>query len=262
MSAQVAERPAPPFPLPPALPPTVEDQFVSLPIMWPGHGTWRVWLVDGAHTIAVHLDQVLAELHIIDPAVLRRFPPNWWHEYRTPLEREPQFAWLWSYETALEVLDAQRCCEPVGQRPLFELEVWLRETYRGLCVEDPQHTLDEALPMRHGATGEEFPVAAAARRLAVRYGSRVTRGALFQLMHTRGWIERDTDAPGHSYWKVCLPGRARNFVYSRKVRIPGGSYEQVFVTQAGLAELAAALRDELQPPLVDLAAPALDEVDR
>ncbi|MBL5975344.1 MAG: hypothetical protein D3X82_16750 [Candidatus Leucobacter sulfamidivorax] len=259
MSAQQLERSVPPFPIPPALPPTVEDQFVSLPIMWPGHGTWRVWLVDGAHTIAVHVDQVLDLLRILDPAVLRRFPPSWWHEFRTPLDRDVQFAWLWSYETVLELLHVEPGFGPWSERPAVELEQWLRETYRMLCVEDPQRTLDESLPMRHGTTGEEFPVAAAARRLAVRYGSKVTRGALFQLMHERGWIERDTDAPGHSYWRVCLAGRARGFVYSRAVKIPGGSYEQVFVTQAGMAELAGALREQLQPPLVDLTAPGVSE---
>ncbi len=239
--------------LPPRLPVTVGERRVSVQLIRPGAGVWRVWLVDGATELAFDAQQVIGFLSLTGDELLDRYPIDWWHEYFKPREVEPTRVLLW--RTA-SVLGAAREFSPLALGDLVQHDrvdafiEWVSEQHRGLCVEDPQRTLDEALPSGHGGDGEEFPVAAAARRLAVRYGPGVTRAKLFALMERAGWVGRTGNPQGP--WKVALPARSRELVFARLVHHPKGFYEQVFLTQAGMSALAEQLRAEVEQPLVDL----------
>ncbi|MBU3994910.1 MAG: hypothetical protein KKF42_03895, partial [Actinobacteria bacterium] len=125
------------------LPATIGERWVSLPLLWLRHGTWRVWLVDGATSLAFDARQVVAHLGIVDESVYVEFPVDWWHEYFDPRRPEPITLALWSHETVLRV--AERFT-PAGSRELMEFTSWVSAQFHGLCLEDPQRTLDESLP--------------------------------------------------------------------------------------------------------------------
>ncbi len=242
-----------PLPMPAPLPPTINGMHLSLPIIWPQRGVWRVWLVDGATELAIDAEQLVRFLGLehSEPSFLVDHPLTWWHRTGVPVADGADFQLLWSRSAALAVAASVRYeQEGILAR---EFEAWLSFQHQGLCVDDPQATLDEILPVHRGASGEEFPIASAAKRLSVRYGTNVSRALLVNLMVDFGWIDRVDHDPGSGPLRTTARGRDRAFVLSRQVRTPKGRYEQVLITQAGLGELAAALRDKLLVDLVALA---------
>jgi len=240
------------MPMPALLPATIESQHLCLPIIWPKHGVWKVWLVDGATDLAIDAEQLVRFLGLdaSSAQLLIDFPLSWWHPRPAPIEGEPaEVLLLWSRAAALAVASSV-----VGESRALarEFEAWLVEQYLGLCAHSPQETLDRALPTRRSSAGEEFPIAAAAQRLSIRYGAEVTRSRIVELMLDLGWVERVDQRHVLGQLRTTLRGRASQYVFSRTVHTPKGNYEQVFVTQAGLAELAAPLREKLEQLPVDV----------
>ncbi|MGW9021288.1 hypothetical protein ACWGOE_07390 [Leucobacter chromiiresistens] len=233
---------------PVALPPTIGEQHVGLQLFCPMLGTrLTVFLTDA--DIAVDAVQLVAAFGISDPQTYSRFPVQWVHEWMPARGREPVTLYLWRREDAIAAVVTLSPQSELAEAFATWLEIQHRDFYR-----DFEETLALCVPsVRSAGASTEYSVAAAAARLAARFGGRVTRSFLFQRMEALGWIERDREAAQLGNWKVTLETRARREppVYSRTVKIPGGSYEQVFINDAGLELLASDVRAQLQPGLFE-----------
>lgn len=208
---------------------------------WLGHGDLTI-VVDGDHVYA-RADQV---------EQLAGIPP--WSTGETllgdtwPLELDgyPYY----------HLDDAIVRVESMHSSQAAEFLTWLRETLPVL-LSDQVLDVAQRVPDFIGS----HPVALAARLLSDDPAVRIGQQGLFAHMHELGWIVRAySENPDWPEWHIATPARRNGWLAVRNVTIPAANrarrrtYPQIYVTPAGLTELARTLhalnpdRDPQTPP--------------
>jgi hypothetical protein len=187
---------------------------------WPGHGDLTIRVTDGV--VYVHAGQ-LEQLAQISPwtGEEQLFPTDW-HTHKGDA--------YYTLEEAVARLEA------TGTPQTRDLLTWLRTTVEDILTDE---VLDRAyqLPSFMGSQ----PVALAASLLSTPTVP-LGRKTLFAHMHHLGWITRhDGD------WELTTLARRSGWLTIRDVSIPAATktgkrtYPQIYVTPAGLEELATTL---------------------
>lgn len=240
---------------PSPLPATIADQRLWMRVFCPPLRRYAksmremsllLFLTEG--DLAVDAQQLVEVLGI--PMTRDTFvthPLQWTHQWRDPLGVAADEVFLWRRDEAMAAAVALAADPQLGE----DVAVWIEEQYV-IAYEDFQETLDRLMPIKHGtADSSEVEVLAAARALTRELSVDITRPYLFRQMELLGWIERDTEQLQHGRWRVTVEARPAGMVISRMVKIPGGTYEQVWITQAGLAALTEHLRSRAHMVAID-----------
>lgn len=143
-----------------------------------------------------------------------------------------------------DVDEAIARCETADTSTAAAFLTWLNDSLEQLLT-------DEVLDLAQGIPGfiGSYPVRVAARILDQDPAISIGQNSLFTLMHLHGWIERDQ----HDDWTITLTARRNGWLTIRDVTIPAQTkthrraYPQIYITPAGLTELATILHGLHQP---------------
>lgn len=219
MDWPVAQIPATPVPNHPA--------GVFIPLRWPHHGDLRI-LVDDLE-VFTSADDLYALAEYEDPDV---------HPHPTLV---PTITWSKNVGDPLLLLyplaDAITVLEHAPTHQTAELLAWLR-------VQLPLVLRDEVIDAALGLEGflDAYTVSQAARILDSDPAVSIGQKSLFQHLELVGWAERDL--AGH--WHPTRVATRAGLLTIRDILIRHGKhhatpYPQIYVTEAGLAELRRTL---------------------
>lgn len=213
---------------------------------WPGHGDLTIVIRD--EHVYLRADQVER---------LAGIPP-WAHgetllgdTWPLELDGRPYY----------QLEDAVARCEAEATDAAAAFLAWLDEQLEQLLTDE---VLDDA--QRIPSVIGSHPVRVAARILDADPAVSIGQISLFAHLAVEGWIDRDPQvAPQDQDWRITPLARRHGWLTIRNVLIPAANrerrrtYEQIYVTPAGLAELRRTLHalhqtpppEAPQPPLFD-----------
>lgn len=209
---------------------------VKLIPRWPGHGDLTIVTRDGR--VYLRADQVEQLAGIPPWASGESLLGETW-----PLELDgnPYY----------DVDDAIARCETADTSMAAAFLTWLGDTLDQLLA-------DDVLDLAQGIPGfiGSYPVRVAARILDDDPAISIGQNTLFAHMHHLGWIERTPTGD----WTLTPTSRRNGWLTIRDITVPAATkahrraYPQVYVTPAGLTELATTLH-ALSRPVPDTPAP-------